>query len=838
MSVAFGCLSLMSLRNPFAELVGLVLGKSDLHSILCLLVFFIVSTVVAYLTNPSENSFRAYLTEQSFRHHLSRLDENLEDEHAVHAPRLPHFSSGYPPRNTNGRAGDSAGAFHFANRASISLRTPKHVFHSFAIFTIAAMVPVAKTSSSSDDRDGWSISDSWYIGAFGKWWRGGVWETWYQDVIARTKDEESWNSGILSIKNLDMLPEFHGPSFTSKTLQYNSIKPSPPKLRNRERVLPKPSSLRSSSPPPLSKSASLPLHAKRVPVPLNEKSNDHVSQALSCPPLHPVASDGIGRLGSAPTSSRSGLFEQSPLIAEILRQISSSSTSVQELRTQLTECQSSASQSHDALQQELDACRDRKRQEDGFKSDLKARTKTLDDSKRTSETVKRDAERKLKAARNTRDTAQRRIEFLDKEIVTLTGRLKEDQIFLVQKTLDPSSVDLELTQALEMKKQDIKAAEDILASLNRRSRELEERLSSERERLRTLKEKSELRRQELSSGFLQDGLYMPTDSPYSTVFEGIPHSAHSLQGIELFGHNGIDASQEQHTLQEFYTNHLPSPVLVNHISPHNGSNYDSFNSSPEDIEQTINFDSAAYSRNKELLSPGNDERIYHNFGVSDPLEDSPPRSIIPTCIVTRSDNIHLANGIDYLPYDGHISVQRPSWSLQAGSDDRGYLQDVYRLGQDLSTVQRQKRLNPDAKAFTFGRKTSPPSLSIDVPYDALNPNGLGMSSLQPATSANASFLRAFAPSPAEREALQRALGGSTNSSFERLPSLSDVGSIPSSPSHLHSSPALPGPSSSTSTKGLQMPSWFPTFQPRKSKFKPWDDEVEEPNVVRAGQTEP
>lgn len=54
------------------------------------------------------------------------------------------------------------------------------------------------------------ISDSWYIGAFGRWWRGGVIEAWYQDVIARSKDEESWSSGILAMKNLDMLNDFNG----------------------------------------------------------------------------------------------------------------------------------------------------------------------------------------------------------------------------------------------------------------------------------------------------------------------------------------------------------------------------------------------------------------------------------------------------------------------------------------------------------------------------------------------------------------------------------------------------------------------------------------------------
>lgn len=168
----------------------------------------------AYLTNPSETSFRAYLTEQSFRLHLSHLDDHLDDKtdaqtQPVHSTRPgPPGSAAYRPSG-----GDHlAASFHFAKRASVSLRTPKHVFHNFGICTIAAMMPIGKTpgricnttSYHLRDRDAsLLIADSWYIGAFGRWWRGGVIEAWYRDLIARSSDEESWSSGILGIKSLD-----------------------------------------------------------------------------------------------------------------------------------------------------------------------------------------------------------------------------------------------------------------------------------------------------------------------------------------------------------------------------------------------------------------------------------------------------------------------------------------------------------------------------------------------------------------------------------------------------------------------------------------------------------
>ena len=54
------------------------------------------------------------------------------------------------------------------------------------------------------------ILDSWFIGAFGKWWRGGALEAWYRDVIHRAKDEEGWSSGILGFKAMDKFNDYNG----------------------------------------------------------------------------------------------------------------------------------------------------------------------------------------------------------------------------------------------------------------------------------------------------------------------------------------------------------------------------------------------------------------------------------------------------------------------------------------------------------------------------------------------------------------------------------------------------------------------------------------------------
>jgi hypothetical protein len=150
------------------------------------------------------------LTELSFRHHLSRLDHSLDQKKTA----AKHSAVTNTALSSNGSASGSSAALHFSNRASLSLRTPKHVFHSFGIFTIAAIVPPTRAErealNSTSDRDGSMITDSWFIGAFGRWWRGGVIEAWYQDVVARSSPEEGWSSGILGMKALDRLHGHHG----------------------------------------------------------------------------------------------------------------------------------------------------------------------------------------------------------------------------------------------------------------------------------------------------------------------------------------------------------------------------------------------------------------------------------------------------------------------------------------------------------------------------------------------------------------------------------------------------------------------------------------------------
>ncbi|KAK7472622.1 hypothetical protein VKT23_000735 [Stygiomarasmius scandens] len=884
MSISFGGLGLVSLRRPFAELVGMFLGKGDVQSLFCLVVFCIVFLVLAYLTNPSENSFRTYLTELSFRQHLSRLDDNNDDDSDV-----PETLDGKSLSFRHGASGtrhtlpfDNRSPFHFANRASVSLRTPKHVFHSFGIFTIAAMIPLAKGDRPLHDRDSLMISDSWFIGAFGKWWRGGILEAWYQDVIARSGDEENWSSGILGMKTLDRLNELHalpGLPFSTRNLPPNGpSRGSPPRLRNREKSSQRTGlqSNRSTTPPPLPKSVSLPLHTPRNPTSPSDRIG---SQLLT----HSQSQPSLQGDQHSPASAHPTSFDQSPRVVELLHQVSLSNVAVLDLRTQLADSQSSASQSHALLQTELTSCREKKRQEDSARNDIKTRTKALDDSKRVAESTKRDAEKRLRAAETARDNATQRMEYLDKEIAALQQCLLEDESSVARSKESMSEAEQEVCQALEHKRREIKIAEDVITALNARARELEEKLSDRKERLREMQERMQKRNKPAPHVPSKSDAWIPDHAPpfdateSTAVPSGPPSDQDSGEALLLPGRRSSDPRDKPSSIrptnlmlgglsnfaaQSMLTSSRPMrangfldqsvlpfstqqpPVMTNFapfdldgmpqtpavvLSPSTGSSLipTGLISSMDNLDNV----SRSFQSESDVLL----DKDWREKGKNDRSEDGNNISFAPATLSPTADVEHNPFEVRYGLASRNFGAQ-----LQRNNSDpsSGYHDEVDPIATEKSNSKRwftmpskdksKKGLNPDAQVFDMFRKPhvqKPAAPNVSMPaqvYDALNPNGLG--SLVPSKASDSStLLRAFAPSPAEREALQRALGGSTNASLERLPSLSDVGSIPPSPNHIHA-----GVVGHVSRDAGKAHAWLQTLQSlprlRKSNFSPWDDE--------------
>ena len=173
---------------------------------------------------------------------------------------------------------------------------------------------------------------------------------------------------------------------------------------------------------------------------------------------------------------------------------------MQDLRSQISDFRTQSSQQRETLNRELEAHRERKRQEELTRSDLKSRTKSLEDSKRSAESAKRDAERKLKSAETRRDEVVRKISHLRNEITKSKSKLGDDREWM--ENAQSSGIGdndhgkggrVHLEEELQRKNVEIKVVEDVIAALTVRAKEFEDKVMEGRERLRIVREQAPAR---------------------------------------------------------------------------------------------------------------------------------------------------------------------------------------------------------------------------------------------------------------------------------------------------------------------------------------------------------
>lgn len=918
--------------------------------------FLFIFLCLAYLSNPSEISFRSYLTERSFRHHLSRLDDPADSDHAdsENSKTTYRSSSNQSSSSSFGLLESGPSAFHFSNRAAIALRTPRHAFHSFGFFTIAAVIPNQKAhppsresssavssshnTAGTSDHDPFPMKETWFVGAFGRWWKGGVVDpAWSAHPSPRSKgDEEGWSSGILSIKALDRLEDFNGLPFPTTTHHPRTPQRStPPKLRSRDRStsrLP-----RSSTPPPLPKSAVLPLHTPKHSQSLTTPQPP-VSRQRSLPQQYtsstPVANGGT-------TNEPSPNFDSTPATAELTQQISQTRALNLELRNQLSEHASTATEVDATLNTELNNVREAKRIEDVARGELKARTKTLEDSRRAAEAGKRDAERRLRATQKAKAEAGTRIEKLGEEIRNLEAQVQQDEV-AVRVTADAATQEeLDIRARVKQRQGEVRIAEEVVTALNVRVRDLEDSIEHERIALAAAREKAQALQREQDSHKYDVIPEQPLDT-WETISTSESTSAleqrmgyevldpfptplekDSDRGRDRSGSGSVSTRSSPHLCA------LPAAPSIN-VGYGTPSQAHSHSNGVPDSRPRLPKGYSIFDEDLAPLSSPIHGAKFSPFGDSDVANGNHTLSLIPEGPIQSSDGMSTSAVIGEVGAPVELLTRRQSnnetffdrdWRRRpsVGSESHGHVfprvddgtmdvfepfgihpQPRHRMTSDpidvsgvwlsradsdpahppiaaarqqeaqtrrwrgpdkerRSTVdgtESRRGLNPDAKVFSFSTKPlfgvpAAPAFNClnastsDSPVSVTaNSSGTGGSSDSPTVAATSSStpgffsglaMRAFAPSPAEREALQRALGGSTNTSFERLPSLSEVGSMPTSPA-LNHVPAHP--SASRNPPGMP---WFDiglgpgagrnwlrelgASMPRPSniKFSPWGD---------------
>jgi hypothetical protein len=667
-------------------------------------------------------------------------------------------------------------------------------------------------------------------------------------------------------------------------------------------------------------------------------------------------------------------------VTELDCQISQTLALNRELYNQLSEHTSAATAVDAALNAELNTVREAKRTDDAVRSELKVRTKTLEEGKRVAEAGKRDAERRLRAAQRAKEEAGTRIERLGEEIRALEAQVQRDEAAVLAAGEAAVQEELDIRSRVKRRKREVRVAEEVVTALNVRVRELEESIERERTTLVAAREKAEeLRREQQNHkyGFILKKSQDPWE-PIPLADTDLPSLA-SESRMDPFPtplEKESDRERERSSRMAVSTrssphlhapNTLPTPGIGYHIPSqvqlepigaseslarlakgysifdedlaslsnpsHHRSKFlpfgDSFDvakvkrtlpSIPISPVQSLDDGMSAVATVGDIGTP--EDMLSKNFQSDNNTllgRDWPrhPAALESVPTVGSNTQCHVFPGADDDATDAFESFEiRPPPRHRITSDpmdvqrvwpSRGNSEAVaspittapshearLRWWQNVDKERRstidgsepRRGLNPDAKVFNFSGRPlfrGPDGLNVSTSTTfPISGNGCGSSgngycsgnSSSSSDSANGSTtaasncngsrpgflsglatMRAFAPSPAEREALQRALGGSTNTSLERLPSLSEVPTSPVlTPTH---APTHPGTATATASSNPPPPpaglpwlhvgghtidaaghGWLRELggsvpRPRKIKFSPWGDDGSDGDMMEA-----
>ena len=546
------------------------------------------------------------------------------------------------------------------------------------------------------------------------------------------------------------------------------------------------------------------------------------------------------------------------MILDLLGRISSTNAGVQDLRSQIADFRAHSSHQREALNRELEAHREQKRQEELTRSDLKSRTKSLEDSKRNAESTKRDVERKLKSAETRRDEATRKITHLRSEIAKLRSRLGDDREWV--ESVQSSGVcdgahgkggRVHLEEELQRKKAEIKVAENIIAALTARAKELEDKVIEGRERLKTILEQARQARLSQESG--QDrNLIIPTNhsagppdqesNPSWPPAQRSPTS--SILTLDQPPESDPQNVQNEHSPPKLASPSagLPIPgLLVSDPSP--PTNFAPFddptsltttdgemlqstflipsgliNSLTEpipdlDLSRSFKADSDPF-----IIQPGRPTTTWRRAGGADVhetrggttssfIDDSPFRPTVGNQyrdgrIVGHFDSdFHLR-----LREESNLDQQRATLRTivphqQSALDPFSSTPNLVDPSRDLEvaftprrwfSVKEKKKLNPEAEAFSFPNTNSPFKPTVPTFFDALNPSRSGLATPMEPDNPSRRLTEGVAHSSFFSKAFapspaERAALGAGR--FHT--SLEKIPSLSDVPGSLHTSPVLP-----------------------------------------------
>lgn len=487
--------------------------------------------LLAFATNPSETSFRSYLTDLALHQHLHHFRQDAID---ASDRRLSSMSSDELQGLTRREADRPSTQGHsFATRISVSLRTPAYSRNDYGLITTVVV---------SEQRHDGSLQSRRYVGAFGKWWTGGV-------VCERR----------------------HGMADSQKTSSSNFVQNpwgvsemqamDPASLREEQTV----STARQKSTDDTLVSVS---QTEKTTIGRRKKHGNKARHTHS--PLLSMSKDastsydskgGEDSFTGERTSPNSPILnsdasltvpaERAQYSAPHMPQNTESAhfEGVLEAQSQLNQVRMASEAARKNLQTQLDELRARKKDEDAARLDLKVRMKTLDEHKRQAEGMKREAEKRLKAANGLKELLENRTAAKAQEIDDLRKKEAVTQEKAEASVSSKAKRLAELWQKIGEQKEEEASVERDIAALEEKIEAMQDRLLEEQGNLQAAREMAAERHvYNDTAPPSQSGseLYLPRRGvSYSSSTDQAPDQF-AAPRRDYFDHNAPFPSQQPH----------------------------------------------------------------------------------------------------------------------------------------------------------------------------------------------------------------------------------------------------------------------------------------------------
>ncbi|KAL7418423.1 hypothetical protein Q5752_006881 [Cryptotrichosporon argae] len=411
--------------------------------------------VAIYLasTKPDEASFRSHLTELTFVRHLRTLKDDP------------------PPESTQ--------PFRFANHFAVSVRTPALAYHSWFVFAWALTAAPVPPPFLSDPARGASACapparanaarDILHLGCMGHWIYFPVPEWQWLSALCRAACLVRALALAVVYLPSRVLRRKGGagadddrPGVLDLRIVQVSDDASPARSQVNLKLLRSDSSLDLDTLP-------LHAHAHAVAFPADSRRGSIANHVVAAaPPSPPLAEADL---------------PPSPALLALKTELAAAQAQLDELVAQLASHDHAVAAAHGVLQAQLDEVRQRRKEDDAERQELKTRTKSLEEQKRQAEAGRREAEKRLRAFETTRDGLKAKIAAARGEVEDLRSNMdvSERTVRIVQ---DEGRRRVhETAEGVEAKRAELEAAETEVAAIEAGNDDLARRVAEAEERL-------------------------------------------------------------------------------------------------------------------------------------------------------------------------------------------------------------------------------------------------------------------------------------------------------------------------------------------------------------------